>query len=172
MIRFTPTLAVAAVLASSRLLAAPELAPDMNPPEGERLAFALQAQGVQIYACRQDPRDAYAYQWTFVAPEATLSEAGKAVARHGAGPSWTSTTDGSTVKGVVRAKQDGGAGNIPWLLLAGEAGGQEGRFAGITSVQRVATRGGVEPREICDSARAGQESRVPYTAEYRFFKRG
>ena len=170
--RFTLTVASAAVLASSQLLAAAELAPDMTPPEGERLAFALQAQGVQIYVCRQDPRDAYAYLWTFVAPEATLTEAGAIVARHGAGPSWTSTTDGSSVKGTVRAKQDGGAGNIPWLLLATKPDGKEGRFARVTSVQRVATRGGVEPKEVCESARAGLEARVPYTAEYRFFQRG
>ena len=47
----------------------------------------------------------------------------------------------------------------------------EGKFAGVTSVQRVATRGGVEPAARCDASNAGKELRVPYTADYYFYKR-
>jgi hypothetical protein len=148
------------------------LAPEMHAPPGERPAFVLHAQGVQVYTCAQNPVDAYAYQWTFVAPEATLRENGAVVGRHGAGPVWESTVDGSSVKGTVRRKQDGGAGNIPWLTMAGTPAARPGRFSTVTTVQRVATKGGVEPLAICDSGRMGQEARVPYAADYYFYTRG
>ena len=169
------------VLVLSLLAAVPALAavsepaglsPELRAPAGEQPAFVLQAQGVQIYACKQSTVDAYAYNWVFVAPDATLSEGGAVVAHHGAGPVWESTSDGSSVKGAARQKQDGGAGNIPWLLLAGTPAAHEGRFSGVTSIQRVATHGGAEPAAVCDASRMGQEARVPYTAQYYFYKRG
>ena len=116
----------------------------------------------------KDPNE---YAWSFVAPEATLSEGGTTVGRHYAGPTWESSSDRSGVKGAVRERQDGGAGNIPWLLLSATSSGSEGRFAGVTSIQRVATKGGVEPTEPCDASKSGQEARVPYTADYYFYKR-
>jgi hypothetical protein len=143
----------------------------LRPAANEQAAFVLNAQGVQIYTCKQDPKDPYAYAWSFVAPEATLSEAGVTVGRHYAGPTWESSSDRSSVKGSVRERQDGGAGNIPWLLLAATPSAAEGKFAGVTSVQRVATRGGVEPAQVCDASNAGREARVPYTADYYFFRK-
>ena len=35
----------------------------------------------------------------------------------------------------------------------------------------VATQGGVEPTEACDAFSVGKEVRVPYTADYYFYKR-
>lgn len=137
----------------------------------EQPAFVLSAHGVQIYACKPKATDSNAYQWSFVAPEATLSEGGAPAGRHAAGPVWESTSDRSSVRGAVRQRQDGGAGNIPWLLLAATPSQGEGKFAGVTSIQRVATKGGVEPTETCDATKSGQEARVPYTADYYFYKR-
>jgi len=98
-------------IAASLLLAAtpafaqmPEarVAPNLRPPEGERLAFVLQAKGVQIYACQARTDDPYSYAWSFVAPDATLSQDGNVMGRHFAGPTWASVTDPSSVKGAVR----------------------------------------------------------------------
>lgn len=147
------------------------ISPQLRPPADERPAFRLNAQGFQVYSCKQRANDPHSYAWSFVAPEATLLEAGASVGRHYAGPTWESTSDRSSVKGALRERQDGGAGNIPWLLMAATPAASEGRFAGITSIQRVATRGGVEPTEACDASRAGQEARVPYTADYYFYSR-
>jgi hypothetical protein len=141
----------------------------IRPAAGEELAFVLAADGVQVYACKQ--KDAYTYAWTFVAPQATLSENGAIVGRHYAGPTWSSGSDYSSVKGTVREKADGGAGNIPWLLLAGTSAATPGKFANVTSIQRLATRGGVEPTVPCNESMAGNEARVPYTADYYFYKR-
>jgi hypothetical protein len=151
--------------------AAPAGIPEaLRPPSDQEPAFALAAQGVQIYACKPRTNDPGAYQWAFVAPEATLTENGATVGRHFAGPTWEWGGDRSSVKGAVLQRHDGGAGNIPWLLLAATPQG-EGKFAGVTSIQRVATKGGVEPAEACDASKAGQEVRVPYTADYYFYKR-
>lgn len=168
-----PTLAVAAfVPCALAAVAEPAgISAALRAPAGEEAQFALQAQGVQIYACRPRTTDANAYQWTFVAPEATLMEGGASIGTHGAGPTWESASDRSSVKGTVKQRQDGGAGNIPWLLLSGTSTEGAGKFAGVTSIQRVATKGGVEPAEACGASQVGQEVRVPYTADYYFYRR-
>jgi hypothetical protein len=143
----------------------------LRPAADEQVAFALKAEGAQIYACKPSPRDPYAYAWSFVAPEATLAEGGAVIGRHYGGPTWESASDRSSVKGAVRERQDGGAGNIPWLLLGATPASTPGKFANVTSVQRVATRGGVEPSDACDASKVGQEIRVPYTADYYFYTR-
>jgi len=156
-------------LAAAALAEPPGISPELRPA-GEQPAFVLKAAGVQIYTCKASP-NGYEHKWTFVAPEATLTEGGAIVGRHGAGPTWESTSDRSSVKGAVKQKQDGGAGNIAWLWLAATPNGSDGKFAGVTSVLRVATKGGVEPSGGCDASHAGQEARVPYTADYYFYKR-
>jgi hypothetical protein len=143
----------------------------LRPATDEQLAFVLAAEGVQVYACKPSPKDPYAFAWSFIAPEASLSEGGSIVGRHYAGPTWESSMDGSSVKGAVRERQDGGYGNIPLLLLGGTPAPKDGKFAGVTSIQRVATRGGIEPSAKCDAANVGKEMRVPYTADYYFYKR-
>jgi Protein of unknown function (DUF3455) len=165
------TLAAAIPCAAAALAEPTGILDALRAPAGEQPDFVLNAQGVQIYVCKPRPNDAYAYQWTFVAPEATLIDNGTAVGHHGAGPIWESKLDRSSVKGAVLQRQDGGAGNIPWLLLAATPAEGSGKFAGVTSVQRVATQGGVEPAGGCDASNAGKEVRVPYSADYYFYKR-
>lgn len=117
--------------------------------------------GVQIYECR-------AGKWAFVAPEADLFDrAGKKIGTHYAGPHWEAA-DGSKILGAVKERADApAAGNIPWLLLGTRSVGGEGAFSKVTSIQRVATRGGVAPVGNC--AQAGAQARVDYTADYYFF---
>lgn len=175
--RWFVALSIIALVASICFMPLVTLAADSNripealaPSPGEELAFVLSAQGVQIYTCKPSAKDPYSYAWTFVAPEATLSEAGSIVGRHFAGPTWASGSDYSSVKGTVRERHDGGAGNIPWLLLTASSTSASGKFAHVTSVQRLATQGGVEPAEPCRELNAGKEVRVPYTADYYFYK--
>ena len=143
----------------------------LGPSADEKLAFVLNAEGVQIYACKPDAKDPKAYAWAFVAPEATLKEKGASVGRHYAGPTWESSSDRSSVKAAVRERQDGGTGNIPWLLLAATPAETDGMFAKVTSIQFLATRGGVAPTDACNESTSGKEARVPYTADYYFYKR-
>jgi Protein of unknown function (DUF3455) len=143
----------------------------LRPAPEEVPAFVLGAKGVQIYVCKAKGNEPYEYAWAFVAPEATLAEGGAVVGRHFAGPTWESSGDKSSAKGAVRERQDGGAGNIPWLRLAATSSEGAGRFAGVTSVLRVATQGGIEPQGGCGVYQVGQEVRVPYTADYYFYKK-
>jgi hypothetical protein len=147
-----------------------EIPSSLRAPADEKLAFVLNAHGAQIYVCNARPDDPVAYRWIFIAPEATLLEHGEIVGDHRAGPVWLSTSDHSSVRGVIRKRQDGGVGNIPWLLLAGTPSEGDGRFAGVTSIQRIATHGGAEPGARCDASMAGREIRVKYTADYYFYK--
>jgi hypothetical protein len=134
---------------------------NLKPGAKESLALVVPAKGVQIYECR-------ASQWVFVAPEAELFDAaGKTIGKHYAGPHWESA-DGSKVVGAVKQRADAPApGAIPWLLLATKSVGSEGAFSKVTSIQRVATVGGVAPAGSC--AQPGAQARVPYTADYYLF---
>ena len=132
----------------------------LKPGAHESLALIAPANGVQIYECR-------AGNWVFVAPEAELFDrAGKRIGSHYAGPHWESA-DGSKIVGAVKQRSDApGAGNIPWLLLGTRSVGTEGAFSKVTSIQRVATVGGVAPLGGCN---APGVARVPYRADYYFF---
>ena len=44
-------------------------------------------------------------------------------------------------------------------------------FAGVTSIQRVNTNGGIAPATGCDDSHAGNEARVAFSADYYFYKR-
>lgn len=163
-----------ALAAACAVAAIPEptgISPALRAPSGETPAFVLAAEGVQIYHCKPKAGDPYAYQWAFIAPEATLRDGGRTVGHHGAGPAWESDSDRTSVKGSVAQRQDGGAGNIPWLLLKGTAAEGTDMFSGVTSIQRVNTKGGVEPSSACGSSNTGEEARVPYTADYYFYKK-
>lgn len=155
----TPIVAIAALAGCASSVSVPD---SLKPAAGESLALVVPARGDQIYECR-------AGKWAFVAPEAELfNRAGKKIGRHYAGPHWESL-DGSRIVGAVKARADAPrAGDIPWLLLSAKSVGAEGAFSKVTSIQRVTTMGGSAPIEPC--SQDGRRVRVPYTADYYFFK--
>lgn len=135
-------------------------------PAGEALVRTLWADGVQIYECRK-AADASFPEWAFVAPEARLVDAnGAPVGRHYTGPTWEAQ-DGSKVVGTVKAKLDSPDPHaIPWLVLQTHSTGTPGLFAKVTTIQRVATQGGIAPTTGCGTATIGKQERVHYTAQY------
>ncbi|QJR16158.1 DUF3455 domain-containing protein [Usitatibacter palustris] len=148
---------------SSATLAA---VPESLVPAGEQVVERIAARGVQVYECREQPNNG-GMAWAFVAPEAALYDAkGDSAGTHYAGPHWEAT-DGSKIVGAVKAKADAPVkGAIPWLLLTTRSVGSEGRYAGVTSVQRVNTVGGVAPAKTCDATNKGAVEKVAYTADY------
>src|SRR5260221_3797590 len=150
--------AIGAAIAQD-LKAIPE---NLEPAANESLKRVIRAKGVQIYECRDR-------KWVFVAPEAELFDSrGNLIGRHYAGPQWEATGDGSRIVGTVKSRADApAAGAIPWLLLSTKSVGGRGYFSDVTSVQRVATAGGIAPEGGCDGV--GEQVRVPYTADYYFF---
>ena len=144
--------------ASARIRAAPN----------EEAAFMLSAEGVHVFECKPV---AGGYTWTFVAPDVTLYEGGRSAARQTIPDQWDATSDRSSVSATVRSTQAAGPNALPWALLRATPGADTGLFAGVTSIQRVNTSGGVAPETGCGASTAGSETRVPLTAEYYFYKR-
>jgi hypothetical protein len=58
---------------------------------------------------------------------------------------------------------------IPWVRLKAVRNEGSGVFADTTFVQRVNTTGGKAP--AVDGTTIGQVARVPYTADYFFFRK-
>jgi hypothetical protein len=147
---------------------APEVPAALAVPDGNKVSFQGYAEGVQIYVSTPSPTDPTAFVWTFKAPEAVLFDNdGNVVAIHYAGPTWESSS-GSKVIGARVAGATVDPTAIPWLLLRAASTEGPGIFEHTTFVQRVNTNGGLAPATA--PTQAGQEARVPYTADYYFFR--
>ena len=137
--------------------------PKLQVPAGNKVAFHAYAEGVQIYRWTDTG-------WAFVAPEAYLyagAEDDDPVGIHYAGPTWESAS-GSFVVGTVLERCTPDPDAIPWLLLGAVDSEGPGIFDGVTYIQRVNTVGGKAPAEAGDFP--GEVARVPYTAEYYFYR--
>jgi len=139
-------------------------------PPGNEMSFHAYATGVQIYTCTETAPGVFS--WVFTAPEADLfanaGNNGNGVGIHYAGPTWESNS-GSKVVGTRLQGSTVDASAIPWLLLGAVSNQGAGVFADITFIQRVNTVGGLAPTTGANSSTVGQQSRVPYTAEYFFY---
>ena len=166
-------LLVAGCASHAPMPAAQAVPPELRPAADEAVQRTLHARGVQIYECRAKKDDPQTIEWTFVAPEAELFDAnGARVGKHYAGPHWENL-DGSKVVGSLKARANAPlAGAIQWLLLTTKSDGPAGAFAGLTSIQRINTVGGVAPAAAtCTPGTLGQNARVDYTADYVLFGR-
>ena len=131
---------------------------------GETLVATVHAVGAQVYQCKFDT--AGNLIWQFREPIATLLMGGDTVGRHYAGPSWE-MADGSVLRAkVVGSRSAVSSGDIPALKLEVTARRGTGAFAGITTIQRINTKGGVAG-DGCASSDALLS--VPYTADYAFY---
>jgi hypothetical protein len=150
--------------------ATPDVPAAIRVPEGAKLVEKLHATGAQVYGCGATDGK---YGWTLKRPDATLTDAkGGEAGKHGAGPSWTAK-DGSTVTGAKVAQADAATADaVPWLLLKATSTSGKGRFAQVSFVQRLATKGGKAPATGCDAAHNGAELRVDYSADYYFYAGG
>jgi hypothetical protein len=154
---------------------APEVPAALQVPDGNKVSFHAYAVGVQIYVATPSPADPTMFVWTFKAPEAVLFAAeeddcdddAEVVGIHYAGPTWESVS-GSKVVGARVAGVIVDPTAIPWLLLRAASTEGHGIFERTTFVQRVNTTGGLAPATA--PTQAGQEARVPYTADYYFFR--
>ena len=162
-------LVLAVALAACASVQVVDVPAALDPPAGQSLAMVVRAKGVQVYECRAR-KDGSGFEWTFVAPEADLTDRfGRHVGTHGAGPYWKAR-DGSLVIGTVKARADAPvAGAIPWLLLTTTNGGPQGSLSMVSSIQRVNTAGGVAPAAGCGPEARSTLARVEYAADYRLF---
>jgi Protein of unknown function (DUF3455) len=158
---------LAILAAAARPSAASAQVPPALAAPGESAVITLHAEGAQIYECK--PGNDGKLAWAFREPIATLLLDDKTVGRHYAGPNWEHV-DGSAVTAKAVANAPGqSAGDIPWLKLEATGHRGSGTLAGITTVQRINTRGGVHAG-ACD--RAGALYSAPYAADYVFLRKG
>lgn len=134
-------------------------------PAGSRLLAHYYAAGDQIYFWEGQ-------QWLFIGPDATLyrDRAGHhQVGVHQIAGVWESR-DGSKVVGLVQRSCTPTSSAIAWQLLSvlGQTG--PGIFARVDAIQRVRTEGGLAP--VAPGTVYGQQVRVPYRAEYLFYRTG
>lgn len=140
--------------------------PDAIAAPGELLIATIHAQGAQVYECKADAAGKLA--WQFREPVATLLKDGKTVGRHYAGPNWE-LADGSAVIGKVAGRAPGASANdIPLLKLDVTSRRGTGGLAGVTTIQRLNTKGGVAEGPC---ATAGAFLSVPYAADYAFYEK-
>lgn len=138
------------------------------PGPDQTLKSSFTGIGVQVYICNNGSSGP---AWTFVAPQANLlNDDGKLIGTHFIGPTWQGN-DGSAVVGARLAGATVDPTAIPWLLLGATShNGVDGRFADVTSIQRLSTVGGLMPATGCDADHLGSIAQVPYSAQYVFYK--
>ena len=136
------------------------------PVDGRPVFMKVRAEGVQIYQCKKNAKGAF--MWALVAPEALLyNDKGRAVGKHGAGPSWE-LSDGSRVTAEKIASMPQGNA-IPLLLLKTISTNGTGKLAAVKYIKRIETDGGTSPALPADAAHEGKEERIPYRATYVFY---
>jgi hypothetical protein len=164
-------LALAAALPAAAAIAPPVgVAAMLQPSTAEEPVMALSETGVNVFECRPHPGAPGDYAWNFVAPDATLYEGSRSVARHATANVFESLDDRTSVSAFARSVQSAGSENLPWALYGARAVGDTGLFSGVTSIQRVNTRGGVAPLTGCTADNAGAEQRVAFSADYYFYR--
>jgi hypothetical protein len=141
--------------------------PDALEAPGETVVLSAHAEGAQVYECKAGADGKLA--WAFREPIATLLVDGKNVGRHYAGPNWEDN-DSSAVTGKVAASAPGATpDDIPWLKLSVVSSRGSGILTGVTTVQRIDTKGG-KIEGPCD--KAGSFRSVAYSADYVFLRKG
>lgn len=140
----------------------PPVCSNIQTPAGNELAFSVYALGVQIYKWS-------GANWDFVAPLANLyadEDFHALVGIHYAGPTWETIGSKVVATRVQGCAPDSTA--IPWLLLQKSSTTGFGVLRRVTYIQRVNTAGGLAP--TAPGTTVGEEKRVPYTAEYYFYR--
>src|ERR1700722_10661115 len=161
------TLALSLLLGSLAGASAAETSlPAAIAAPGETTVLSVHAEGAQVYDCKAGTDGKLA--WAFREPIATLMADGKTVGRHYAGPNWEDV-DGSAVVGKAAGNAPGATSDdIPWLKLQVTSSRGSGVLTGVTTVQRINTKGG-KFEGPCD--KAGVFKSAPYSADYVFLKK-
>src|SRR6266576_4496730 len=141
---------------------APEVPDEISVGETNKVHFHGFGGGVQIYTWNGST-------WGAAVPKATLfDDDGNVVADHFAGPTWVSNSGSQVVGALPPLSVTVDTNAIPWLRLTALNPEGPGIFAGTTFIQRVNTTGGKAPS--ANGTFVGQVARVPYSADYFFYR--
>jgi hypothetical protein len=141
-----------------------DLPQPVQVPRGNQIAFEAVGRGEITYQCR-------ANAWVFVAPLLTLStRAGEGIIEYEGPPAKFSHKDGSLIIANAVAAAPSSAGNLPFQLFSANRANTLGAMMGITYVQRVANVGGVAPARPCALQNFNESTKVPFQADYIFYR--
>jgi len=145
----------------------PDVPDAIQVPSGNTVHFHAYAVGVQTYVWSGT-------NWVFTGPNAVLFDAeGNIVGIHYAyagptRPGWESNSGSLVVGAAVSNSPAPNPKSVAWLLVRAVATQGPGIFQRTSYIQRVNTLGGTAPSQPGRSI--GEEARVPYSAEYFFYR--
>lgn len=174
-IHHTATILAAAVLlsacATTPMFSQQALPATVQVPAGNKVAMETVGAGDITYECKAKKDAADQFEWTFIGPNAVLSDRhGMSVGKYSGPPATWQNNDGSKVTATQVAVAPAGAGNIPSQLVKANPAMGSGAMTGVTYIQRVATKGGVAPASACAAANLGAKETVKYQADYIFWR--
>lgn len=139
-------------------------------PAGHKVAMETVGAGKITYECQAKADLPGQHAWVFVGPDATLTDRRmKKVGTYFGPPATWASEDGSKVTGKQLAVAPGAPGSIPMQLVKADPASGMGAMQGVSYIQRVATQGGVAPKEPCDASTVGRRQVVSYQADYIFW---
>jgi hypothetical protein len=153
---------------------APDVPYTLQVRAGYKVSFHAYASGVQIYTATASAADPTKLVWTFTAPEVILFDSeGEIIGSHYAyagptRPAWESGSGSIVIGSRTIPPETVDPTAVPWLVLDGIHAAGPGIFKDTAFIQRVNTTGGLAPST--PPTQVGEEIRVPYTAEYFFFR--
>jgi hypothetical protein len=150
---------------------APEVPDTIGVGDTNKVSFHGFGVGFQVYTWN-------GVSWGGPIPDALLlDDEGNVVVTHFGvfaddgrfiGPAWQSNSGSKVVGKLPPAAVIVNTDAIPWLRLEPLSKEGPGVFADTTFIQRVNTTGGKAPKT--DGTFVGQVARVPYTADYFFYR--
>ncbi len=147
------------------------IADAVKVPDGHRVTMQTVGKGEILYECREKKDAMGQFEWSFVGPDAVLSDrSGNAVGKYYGPPATWEANDGSKVTATQVAISPAGTGNIPLQLVKANPATGSGAMQGVTYIQRLATQGGTAPASQCTMATKGAKETVKYQADYIFWK--
>lgn len=160
-----------AACSSTPYMKAPDTPAAVTVPAGHKLTMTTVGTGDITYECRVKANMPGAHEWVFVAPDAVLTDMkGATVGKYYGGPTWESK-DGSKVTGKQLAVSPSPTpGSIPLQLVQANPATGNGVMNGVTYIQRLNTKGGVAPADVCDASTVGSKKVVKYQSDYLFYK--
>ncbi|VVE65266.1 hypothetical protein PAN31117_01812 [Pandoraea anapnoica] len=140
-------------------------------PDGHSIALQTVGKGEILYECREKKDAMGQFEWSFVGPDAILSDrSGNVVGKYYGPPATWESSDGSKVTATQVAVSPAGTGNIPLQLVKANPATGSGAMQGVTYIQRLTTQGGTAPMSQCNMATKGAKQTVKYQADYIFWK--
>ena len=138
----------------------------IDPPGRTDEILRLEASGEQIFRCA---RDSQGWYWKFQSPNAYLFDptTNQAVAKHGYNFTFVHN-DGSNLSARIKSVNTK-PGELSEALFVTQSGTAPGVFHGVRYVQRINTHGGM-PKSRCVEAQKDKYLRIPFTAEFVFYK--